>query len=95
MRVCSILLKKIYHYGIRDTGLKWFQSYLSDVEYLKDPYWAHYMFSIYINDLSTFCQQTITILFADDTKLFIIRYNLLQMVKTLNAELYYITFQIG
>ena len=25
----DILLKKLCHYGIRDTGLKWFQSYLS------------------------------------------------------------------
>ena len=26
----DILLKKLCHYGIRDTGLKWFQSYLSE-----------------------------------------------------------------
>ena len=26
----DVLLKKMCHYGIRDTGLKWFQSYLSE-----------------------------------------------------------------
>ena len=26
----DILMKKLCHYGIRDTGLKWFQSYLSE-----------------------------------------------------------------
>ena len=105
----DILLKKICHYGNRDTVLKWFQRYLSE--------WKQYvtyndtkssiksircgvsqgsilgplLFLIYINNLVSACQHTMTILFADDTNLFINGDNLLQMLQTLNGELYNIS----
>ena len=83
----NILLSKLYHNGIRDVALKWFQSYLED----RQQYVTYNgetsnmqkikcgvpqgsilgLFLIYINDLANVCSHTMPIFFADDSNLFL------------------------
>ena len=82
-----LFLKKLELYGVKDTALKWFDSYLtnrlqygtynnikSDKEQVKcgvpqgsilGP-----LLLLYINDLTTVSTTSLSVLFADDTNIF-------------------------
>ena len=101
----SILLKKLYAYGIRGTILNWFKSYLSNREqfasinntYSDKNYIScgipqgsvlgPLLFLIYINDLPNVSKKLYSILFADDTSVFLEGDNLNTLSTVINEEL--------
>ena len=55
--------------------------------YLKDQFLALYYFSIYINDLTTVSNAFLSVLFADDTNVFISGHDIEALCNRINEDL--------
>ena len=101
----DILIKKLFHYGIRGNCLDWFRNYLlSRKQYViykginsskqsiscgvpQGSILGPLLFLLYINDLANISDKLFTILYADDTNIFITGKNIKELIFTLNQEL--------
>ena len=86
----AILIKKIYAYGVRGNILNWFRSYLDlrkQFVVFENKKSQTLLFILYINDLKNVSNKIISILFADDTSIFIEGDSIESTIKILNSEL--------
>ena len=82
----SILIDKLYHYGIRGNALEWFRSYLSDrSQYVS--YNGVRSSTKLITCMYNVCRDSVPVLFADDTNLFDKGNKMENLVKIINGEL--------
>ena len=105
----SILIKKLYAYGIRGNILQWLKSYLNNRKqyvYINETksevrsiscgipqgsVFGPLLFILYVNDLSTASHNLFSILFADDTSVFMKGESINEVINMLNIELHKIT----
>ena len=105
----SILLDKLYHYGIRDNALEWFSSYLTGRKQFvtyngissgqttvkcgvpQGSILGPLLFLLYKNDLYHVCNNSIPIMFADDTNLFFSGSEQKELESEINTELNHIS----
>ena len=101
----SILLEKMFTYGIRDVALQWFKDYLTGrVQFVtyngfkssngdikcgvpQGSILGPLLFLIYINDLATVSKACLSILFADDSNVFISGKDVEVMCEKLNNDM--------
>lgn len=101
----NILLTKLEHYGIRNTSLKWFTSYLENRQQVvkfnleisstkeitlsvpQGSLLGPALFNIYINDLTSITKRLKTILYADDSCLYLAHNDISTAINLINNEL--------
>ena len=101
----GILLKKLKSYDVKDTALKWFDSYLTNrLQYVtynniksdkvkvkcgvpQGSILGPLLLLLHIIDLTTVSTTSLSVLFADDTDIFMSGKNLQYMTMTLNEQL--------
>ena len=84
----AVLLKKLENYGIKDTKLAWFRSYLTNrKQYIQINNDSKSDFLVYVNDLPSASKILNLIMFADDTNLFYEHQNIIKLFATVNEEL--------
>ena len=107
-----ILLRKLYHYGIRGVALRWFESYLGNRRQFvsidsassghqrvtcgvpQGSLLGPLLFIVYINDFQHSSNILSTILFADDSSVFVSHKNPSTLLDVVNSELCKVTLWI-